>query len=218
MNAATWLGRLDGLPSGHHHDRTAPAQRPLEWSPAPARQARTDGSFTARALPDSDLFIDPLGLARPVNAAKLLFTPPGDFTLSARVAVNFRATFDAGVLCLYDHDARWAKLCLEYSPAGQPMIVSAVTRGTSDDSNAVVLAEASVYLRVARLSQAYAFHFSADGRLWQMVRLFQLDGVVAGPAVRAGFLVQSPRGAGCEVRFSEIVYRPERLADVRSGV
>lgn len=191
---------------------------PLRWSPEPAQFDLKPDGFTAQALPDSDLFIDPLGLARPVNAAKLLFAPDGDFTLSARVAVDFRATFDAGVLCLYDHDARWAKLCLEYSPAGQPMIVSVVTKGSSDDSNAVVLDGASVYLRIARLGQAYAFHFSTDGRRWQMVRLFQLDGVAAGPTLRAGFLVQSPRGDGCAVAFSEIAYRPVRLADVRSGV
>jgi hypothetical protein len=33
-----------------------------------------------------------------------------------------------------------------------------------------------------------------------------------------GFLAQSPAGAGCAVQFDRIVYRTERLADLRSGI
>ena len=42
-----------------------------------------------------------------------------DFRLSARVTVDFRATFDAGVLLLWLDEAHWAKLCFEYTPDGR---------------------------------------------------------------------------------------------------
>jgi hypothetical protein len=74
-----------------------------------------------------------------LNAATLLGGPPdGDFQFSARVTVGFESAFDAGVLLLWLDERRWAKLCFEFSPAGEPMIVSVVCRGVSDDANAFV--------------------------------------------------------------------------------
>jgi hypothetical protein len=77
------------------------------------------------------------------NAPAALFLPPDqDFSLRVRVTVDFGATYDAGVLCVYAQDQTWANLCFEYSPQNQPMIVSVVTRGASDDCNSVVVAAA----------------------------------------------------------------------------
>ena len=100
-----------------------------------------------------------------LNAATLLGdVPPGDFQLSARVTVGFASTFDAGVLLLWLDERRWAKLCFEFSPAGEPMIVSVVCRGLSDDANAFVVPGRSVWLRVSRVDRVYAYHASLDGR------------------------------------------------------
>lgn len=170
------------------------------------------------ALPRTDFFIDPVddGATRSGDAVTLLGVPPeGDFQLSARVTVDHRAQYDAGVLMLQADDSRWAKLCFELSPAGDPMIVSVVTRGTSDDANAFVVVGSVAWLRISRLGGAYAFHASIDGSRWQMVRLFSLGGVVA--AHRIGFEAQSPMGDGCAVRFDGIRFVQERLADVRDG-
>jgi regulation of enolase protein 1 (concanavalin A-like superfamily) len=76
------------------------------------------------------------------------------------------STFDAGVLFVHADDTTWAKLCLELSPQGQPMIVSVVTRDVSDDCNSHPLEGAESWLRVARLSSAFAFHVSRDGERW----------------------------------------------------
>ena len=87
--------------------------------------------YFSRHRPDSDWFADPAGDAVKDDAPAALFIPPDqDFTLSARVAVDFASTFDAGVLQLRESDSLWAKLCFEYSPQGQPMIVS-VWQGVS---------------------------------------------------------------------------------------
>jgi regulation of enolase protein 1 (concanavalin A-like superfamily) len=151
-----------------------------------------------------------------LNAATLLGTPPaGDFQLSARATVDFRSQYDAGVLLLWLDEQHWAKLCLELSPAAEPMVVSVVTRGVSDDANAGVVPERSVWLRVSRIDHVYAFHASADGRTWRMVRVFALGDSVDGHQV--GFEVQSPTGDGCTVTFDQIRFAGERLSDLRDG-
>jgi regulation of enolase protein 1 (concanavalin A-like superfamily) len=151
-----------------------------------------------------------------LNAATLLGTPPaGDFQLSARVAVDFRAQYDAGVLFVWIDEQNWAKFCFEFSPAAEPMVVSVVTRGVSDDANAFVVTDRSVWLRISRVDHAYAFHASTDARTWQFVRVFTLGPDLADHQV--GFEVQSPTGDGCSVTFDQIGFTQQRLADLRDG-
>jgi hypothetical protein len=182
---------------------------PVDWNVEP------DNSLSITAGVKSDWFIRPSGDEVSSNAPAALFTPPdANFLLSARVTVNFVATFDAGVLMVYERDDLWAKLCFEYSPQQQPMIVSVVTRGRSDDCNSTSIAGNTVYLRVARMGEAFGFHYSLDGKYWHMVRFFSLGQV---DKLRIGFETQSPTGEGCKAIFSEIVYRPDLLKDMRSG-
>jgi regulation of enolase protein 1 (concanavalin A-like superfamily) len=191
---------------------------PMWWVEAPAEwRIGDDGGLSIRSGPRTDLFIDPQGGETPavLNAPRLVGRVAGDFVLSASVTVDFSSTYDAGVLALHAHPRSWAKLCFEYSPSGQPMVVSVVTRGVSDDCNSFDVDGHQVWLRVARLGAAFAFHASTDGRYWQFVRHFALDST---DDVSVGFLAQSPTGAGCMARFDEIRYVPERLADLRSGV
>ena len=138
----------------------------------------------------------------------------GDYLLGARVTVDFEATFDAGVLMLYADERRWAKLCFELSPDRKPMVVSVVTRGDSDDCNSFAVDGASVWLRIARMGKAFAFHASSDGERWELVRHFSLGGDVE-PEI--GFEAQSPTGDGCSATFDRIRFEPSRLADLRSG-
>ena len=182
---------------------------PLEWKVEPGP------SLAILAGESTDLFSDPGGSAPKDNAPVALFAPPDEnFLLSAKVTVQFASTFDAGVLQVRERDDLWAKLCFEYSPQGQPMIVSVVTRGTSDDCNSVPIAGQTVYLRMARNVQTFAFHYSLDGRYWHMVRYFTLGWL---GALRVGFSSQSPTGQQCRAVFSEISYRAGTLADNRSG-
>ncbi|MCG5472819.1 DUF1349 domain-containing protein [Micromonospora sp. LAH09] len=185
----------------------------------------TTGAVTVLAQPRTDIFIDPSGgsvdgdeNAAPVlNAATLLgdLPPQGDFQFSAKVSVAFAATFDAGVLLLWRDERCWGKLCFEFSPEGEPMIVSVICRGVADDANAFVVADRSVWLRVSRIGRVYAYHASVDGTTWQLIRVFSFDGETTGD--RIGFAGQSPTGDGCSVTFDEISFRPERLADLRDG-
>ena len=166
-------------------------------------------------------FIDPAGGSQPnaqtaLNAATLLGVPPdGDFQFSARVTVSFESAFDAGVLLLRFDDRHWGKLCFEYSPDRQPMIVSVVTRGVSDDANAFAVNGATAWLRVSRIGHAFAYHAFPDGKIWQLIRLFAIPDTSAPASV--GFEAQSPTGDGCAAAFDDIHFTRQRLHELRDG-
>jgi regulation of enolase protein 1 (concanavalin A-like superfamily) len=190
---------------------------PLQPSGHPACQAVvSDGVLALTSGAKSDLFIDPAGEegARP-DAGRLTGLPPDrDFTLAARVTVQFSDVFDAGVLLLHLSERRWAKLCYELSPQRRPTVVSVVTRGTSDDGNSFETAGAPIWLRVTRSGRAWAFHASEDGAWWRLVRYFTLG---ESSGARVGFQAQSPRGPGCTAVFDSIAYNSGAPADLRDG-
>jgi len=186
----------------------------LHWLREPL-DSSVDGD-TARIVagPQTDWFVAPAGGDAKASAPALVGPASGDFLLSARVEVEFAASFDAGALMLWKDERTWAKLCFEYSPQGQPMVVSVVTRDLSDDCNSVVVDGNAVWLRIARIGKAYAFHASADGGAWSFVRHFAL---ASGEELEVGLEAQSPTGEGCAVRFSDIRFSAARLADLRDG-
>ena len=179
------------------------------------------GAVIADAPAHTDLYINPGGdssgdAESMLTAATLLGTPPtGDFQLSAQVTVDFAAQFDAGVLLIWIDERHWAKFCFEFSPAAEPMVVSVVTRDLSDDANAFVVLDRSVWLRASRIGQVYAFHASTDGQTWRLIRVFTLGEGLGGHMI--GFEAQSPTGDGCVVTFDRIRFTSERLADLRDG-
>jgi regulation of enolase protein 1 (concanavalin A-like superfamily) len=179
----------------------------------PFESSAAGDRLTIAAGPATDWFADPAAGTAILNAPALLAPVRGDFLLSACVEVEFAASFDAGALVLWHDERCWAKLCFEYSPDREPMVVSVVTRGSSDDCNSLTVAAHSVWLRVARVGAAYAFHASTDGRRWQFVRHFRLGGSDAD----AGFEAQSPTGQGCRAAFSAIRLEAATLPDLRSG-
>ena len=186
----------------------------LDWQVEPAGFGTGRDSLWAEAGGPTDLFVDPGTRVAYLNAPRLVGHVNGDFTLAARVTVDFRAIFDAGVLLLWVDEDRWAKLCLELSVQGRPTVVSVVTRGVSDDCNSFATERDDMWLRLARLGAAFAFHASVDGTQWELIRHFALE---AGAEPFVGFLVQSPRGSGCTARFEGISFTPTQLADLRSG-
>jgi len=188
----------------------------LTWKNMPqSADANVDDRLSITAGKETDWFFHPAGKSRKMNAPAALFPPQDEeFTLSAKVSVEFASNFDAGVLFIYDDLDYWAKLCFEYAPNKKPMIVSVVTREQSDDSNAVHLESNTVYLRIYREGDTFAFHFSDDGKYWHLVRHFTLRKLLS---LQVGFSVQSPTGAGCRAHFEEIRYRRGQITDLRNG-
>ena len=177
--------------------------------------------LSARALPKSDLYRNPAGdflsdASSSLNALTLIGTPScHDFQFSAKVTVGFDSDYDAGALLIWADSKIWAKLCFEFSPDKEFMVVSVVTQLASDDVNSYVLPVNHVWLRVSRIGKLYAFHSSSDGRIWKLIRAFTLG--VDTSAHKIGFVAQAPIGDGCDVEFSDIKYVPEKLSALRDG-
>jgi regulation of enolase protein 1 (concanavalin A-like superfamily) len=187
---------------------------PVTW------EVDSNGMLSITAGSETDLFYDPGGKQRRTDAPRALFTPDRRFTLSAHVTVEFAATYDAGALLVWADEDHWGKLCFEYSPQAQPMVVSVVTNDYSDDCNSAVFARNDIYLRVSRLGNDFAFHCSEDGSYWHLVRHFTLHSgaALAGEGdLQIGFLSQSPTGGQCTATFSDITYHPEPVKQIRSG-
>lgn len=180
----------------------------------------TTGRVTVASIAGTDIFTDPGGDSGQVtsttlhNAATLLTdAPAGDFQLSAQVQVDFSDRFDAGVLFLRHDQQTWAKLCFEFSPQQQPMIVSVVNDTVSDDANAFTVEADRIYLRISRKGRVFAFHASYDAARWILIRVFSLPG--EGKPLEIGFEAQSPHSDGCNVTFAEAALTSTSISDFR---
>ena len=182
----------------------------MQWRNLPA-DWKVDGkgeTLTIAAGPSTDHFIPPTGGSGKMNSPLLLFTPAAEFSLSAKVTVDFQSPWDAGVLVVWLDETTWAKLCFERSRDGKPMIVTVVTRGLSDDSNSIAIEGNAVYLKVAKTGQAILFYASEDGKKWKSIRAFSFA-PKEQKNLKAGFSSQSPTGQRCSTEFSEIRYSPK---------
>ena len=193
---------------------------PLEPAGHPAPGCRIlNGALILSAGAGTDMFLDPAG-ADPEHvpdAGRFVGLPPaGDFTLAARVRVEFASMYDAGVLLLHARERHWAKLCFEYSPQFRPTAVTVVTKGISDDCNSFEVDGDTLWLRITRYGAAWAFHASTDGSWWRLLRYFALEGDAA-ELVRVGFLAQSPTGKGCAAAFDHISFQPGAPKNLRDG-
>ena len=190
----------------------------LDWGVgAGTADLHPGGRLEVRAAAGTDWTNDALGGPAQHAAALLGFEAPGRFALSARAGVASapRTTFDAAALAIWGDRDHWAKICFEYSPHGEAMVVSVVTNVWSDDCNSTVVVDAHVHLRVSRVSdRAWAFHSSPDGQHWDFVRLFRLEW--DGP-VQVGFLAQAPQGDTCVATFDAIAFSADPPADLRDG-
>jgi regulation of enolase protein 1 (concanavalin A-like superfamily) len=193
-----------------------PGVPPLDWVNGPGlAETPTSGVLILTAVAGADWTNDAFGGPQQHAATALGFAPTQYFSLSVRAQVpTERTTFDAAVLAIWGDPDHWAKLCFEYSPQGQAMVVSVVTNEYSDDCNSTLVSEEAVYLRVVRSGAAWAFHSSIDGHSWVFVRVFRL--AFDGP-IRVGFLAQAPMGDSCVAEFDNIVYSINVPADFRDG-
>lgn len=186
---------------------------PLEWQNQPTGWDWSEDHLTITSRARTDWFIDPGSGDTFHSAPALLFSVSAPCILRALVTVQHIATFDAGALVVFESPHSWGKLALERSPQGKLTVVSVVTKEVSDDCNAFSV-DGPAYLRVSKLAQAYAFHFSHNGQDWSLIRYFKL---LDHPNPRVGFLAQSPAGEGCTARFMEIRFEDRLLSDIRSG-
>ena len=187
----------------------------LTWLGQPGNATITDDQVTLRAGPETDWFNDPDATTRLATAPVFRFTVSEDCKVSAKITVDFGATFDAGVLFVHQGDEDYAKLCFERSPLGDNTMVSVVTRGVSDDANGPIIEGNVVWARVSVYRDVVAFHWSSTGHRWHLLRFFALR--TPHRATSIGFSTQSPTGPGCTATFSNINYTPGAPINIRDG-
>lgn len=180
------------------------------WRNNPADWTVKDGVLTIKSAEKTDWYVAPTNGEDAEKSPILLFPGPKDFWFSARVTVDFKSRFDAGVLALYANDKNWVKFAFEMSNEMKPSIVTVVTRGLSDDCTGTAIEGNSVYLKAVKAGQAIFLYFSADGKHWSLTRVLNLG---TEQNLQFGFSSQSPTGGGSTATFSDIHYKPERLRD-----
>ncbi len=73
-----------------------------------------------------------------------------------------------------------------------------------------------MHLRMSSERLRTSFHYSVDGRVWHLVRVFGSLSSEGAPLV--GFSAQCPTGkGGCLAKFDAVTYSESSLTDLRNG-
>ncbi|HUV07949.1 MAG TPA: DUF1349 domain-containing protein [Spirochaetia bacterium] len=185
----------------------------LRWLHEPLKWDFENERLTVVPAEDTDLFS---GYRRePRSNVCLLFREvSGDFTVKTRVSVSLKGFGDAAALTVLAEKDRWAKLCLERSPAGELNAVSVVNYGWSDDANGELIGTSGCYLRITRKDDLFGMHYSLDGARWRFVRAFALE---LPRVLKIGIHAQAPYGGGCEAVFDFLDLQSVPVANFKSG-
>lgn len=174
-----------------------------------------ENELTMWATKKTDFFRDPSSDAVYDNAPFAYTEITGDFTLKAKVSLEFVSTYDACVLMAMGDSENWCKLCYEKTDFGTVAVVSVVTKGKSDDANGVNVDKSGIYLQMARKGETVALHYSFDGVTYYMKRIFSFPWE---KPLKVGFVAQAPTGEGGDRFFKSISLAPFAPNDIRKGV
>lgn len=169
----------------------------LTWMNEPEQWRFTDGILKIFAPKSSDFFSDEEGPSIRDTAPFLFTNVKGDFTLTTRVDVNMKYTYDSGCLMIMADSHHWAKLCYE-NWMDEPSIVSVVTKEYSDDCASYKIGMVNPYLRIKRAGNGVRFYYSLDGEQWTIIRYFNLR---SKDQLKVGVVAQCPIGEGCNISF-----------------
>jgi hypothetical protein len=139
----------------------------------------------------------------------------GDFVLRVKVAHDFKDTYDSASIMVLKDLTVWAKACFELTDFDTNAVVSVVTNQTSDDANGCNIEGKEVWLQAARSGNSFAFHYSLDGRKFDMMRFFNLP---AEETIKVGLLAQAPTGEGGERIYRNYSLEHRTVKNIRAGV
>ena len=185
--------------------------RRLSWMNEPESWGFDDEKLHVDVPESADFFQDPAGVNVRSSAPFLYCDAEGNFSLTARVAVEMLDAYDSGcIMVMVDHK-NWAKLCFEL--VNQiPTIVSVVTTNIFDNCISGKIGKAKPYLRVLRAGNCFGCHYSLDAIKWTLVRFFGMD---APTKVKIGVVGQCPVGKGTKVRFESFDFEMSKNSDAR---
>jgi hypothetical protein len=162
----------------------------------------------------TDMFRDPNVTYNTDNAPKLMFKGDENFVFIASIEHAFTSKWDGGALVIKQDSLHWIKFCFEKDYTGARRVVSVVTNDISDDCNSGEMKSNKVFYKMAKAGNVITLYCSENGVHWFLVRHLQFD---ARKGFRLGFLAQSPTGDRCEVKFSNISYKTEKIKDPYLG-
>ena len=140
----------------------------------------------------------------------------GDFVLTAKVSHDFKDTYDSASIMVMHDMTNWAKCCFELTDFGTHAAVSVVTiNGESDDANGCnIEGQNYLWLKVCRVGRAFSFHYSNDGRKYNMTRYFLMPET---RKIKVGLLAQAPTGNGGKRFYENLSIEKTTVKNIRSG-
>lgn len=166
------------------------------------------------AEPKTDFFVNPIDGSVAANAQFVYEEMTGDFVCKAKISLEHKAMFDAGVLFAMADETHWAKACFELGDYGFKSVCTVMTDGLSDDCNNVTVEGSEIWLQLSRTGNAFAVHYSLDGEKFYMARLCSMT---FGPVMKVGFVAQSPTGEGGTRTFTDFSVESRTLENPRLG-
>ncbi len=170
-------------------------------------------SLLLSAKGKTNLFASPSGHYNVQNAPMVLFHPDSSFVFCAKVGADLKAVYDVAALVFYQDSDYWGKFCFENSVNKQTSIVSVINRIYSDDCNSMHIDDDYAYMAIIKKGLEMSFHYSRDGKNWEMIRNFRLE---TEESLKIGFAVHGSRGDGTQGQFSNIRYSSRVPDDLRS--
>ncbi|MCP4138279.1 MAG: DUF1349 domain-containing protein [bacterium] len=174
----------------------------------------TDQSFIITAIPETDFFIDTSSNYFACNAPFYFDPIDYDFMIRVKIEPEFKSTYDAGAILIFDDEKNWIKAAFELTDLEYTSVVTVVTKESSDDCNGEQINEKAVWLRILRKNKYWSIHYSIDGETWKMVRYFELN---LNKEIRVGVVSQSPMGSGCTTEFTNFQITKNNCTDMRTG-
>ena len=179
------------------------------------------GTLAIEAPAESDFFCNN-GVTSETGASpqNLLNAPfyytevSGDFVMRIQVSHEFKDTYDAAAIMVMQDVNVWAKACLEKTDFNTHAVVSVVTNHTSDDANGCNIEGDTVWLQVARVGNAFSFHYSLDGITFDMMRFFSLP---VDKTIKVGLVAQAPIGGGGARIFKNFSLVNKTVKNIRFG-
>ena len=138
----------------------------------------------------------------------------GDFVVRVQVSHEFKNMYDAACIMVMQDANIWAKACFELTDFDTHAVVSVVTNHTSDDANGCNMEGDTVWLQVARVGNAFSFHYSLDGIKFDMMRFFSLP---VDKTIKAGLVAQAPIGNGGARMFKNFSLVNKSIKNIRAG-
>lgn len=174
----------------------------------------TGNQLIIEAEPRKDFFVNPIDGSITANAAFVYKEVYGDFICRAKISLEHKAMFDAGVLMAMQDETHWAKACFEMGDYGFKSVCTVMTNGLSDDSNGVTVENDTIWLQLARTGDVFSVHYSLDGINYYMARLCSLP---FNRTLKVGVEAQSPTGDGGKRYFSDFSIENRGLTNPRLG-